>query len=159
MKKFTNITGVLSWVNLIIGGLITLFGLIQALMGGGIVAVLQLLLIGSVVLHSYAALQLRKSIINPEFPLDSKTPTGIRFIGFFALMLGVGFVFQGVYAIGNTREMMDLVEMPEEMKKVVDKEKLFRGISYFVLFMGLSIVVNVLLNISMLRWYRQRGQE
>ncbi|MGV3767362.1 MAG: hypothetical protein ACO1NW_14605 [Chitinophagaceae bacterium] len=158
MKKFTNITGVLSWVNLIIGGLITLFGLIQALMGGGIVAVLQLLLIGSVVLHSYAALQLRKSIINPEFPLDSKTPTGIRFIGFLALMLGVGCVFQGVYVIGNTKELIDQVELPE-IPKEINVEKMLRGVGYFVLVFGLSVAINVLLNISMLRWYRQRGQE
>lgn len=158
MKKFTNITGVLSWINLIIGGLITLFGLIQALMGGGIVAILQLLLIGSVVLHSYAALQLRKSIVNPEFPLDSKTPTGIRFIGFLALMLGVGCVFQGVQVIGNTKELIDQVELPE-MPKEINVEKMFRGVGYFVLVFGLSVAINVLLNISMLKWYRQREQE
>lgn len=157
MKKFTNITGVLSWINLIIGGLITLFGLIQALMGGGIVAILQLLLIGSVVLHSYAALQLRKSIVNPEFPLDSKTPTGIRFIGFLALMLGVGCVFQGVQVIGNTKELIDQVELPE-MPKEINVEKMFRGVGYFVLVFGLSVAINVLLNISMLKWYRQREQ-
>ncbi|MCM5530429.1 hypothetical protein [Parasegetibacter sp. NRK P23] len=157
MKKFTNITGVLSWINLIIGGLITLFGLIQALMGGGIVAILQLLLIGSVVLHSYAALQLRKSIVNPEFPLDSKTPTGIRFIGFLALMLGVGCVFQGVQVIGNTKELIDQVELPE-MPKEINVEKMFRGVGYFVLVFGLSVAINVLLNISLLKWYRQREQ-
>lgn len=158
MKKFTNITGVLSWINLIIGGLITLFGLIQALMGGGIVAILQLLLIGSVVLHSYAALQLRKSIVNPEFPLDSKTPTGIRFIGFLALMLGVGCVFQGVQVIGNTKELIDQVELPE-MPKEINVEQMFRGVGYFVLVFGLSVAINVLLNISLLKWYRQREQE
>ncbi len=158
MKKFTTITGILSWINLIVGGLITLFGLIQALMGGGIVAILQLLLIGSVVLHSYAALQLRKSIINPEFPLDSKTPTGIRFIGFLALMLGVGCVFQGVQVIGNTKELIDQVELPE-MPKKINVEQMFRGVGYFVLVFGLSVAINVLLNISMLKWYRQREQE
>lgn len=158
MKKFTTITGILSWINLIIGGLITLFGLIQALMGGGIVAVLQLLLIGSVVLHSYAALQLRKSIVYPDVPLDSKTPTGIRFIGFLALMLGVGCVFQGVQVIGNTKELIDQVELPE-MPKEINVEQMFRGVGYFVLVFGLSVAVNVLLNISLLRWYRQRGQE
>ena len=158
MKKFTTITGILSWINLIVGGLITLFGLIQALMGGGIVAILQLLLIGSVVLHSYAALQLRKSIINPEFHLDSKTPTGIRFIGFLALMLGVGCVFQGVQVIGNTKELIDQVELPE-MPKEINVEQMFRGVGYFVLVFGLSVAINVLLNISMLKWYRQREQE
>ena len=158
MKKFTTITGILSWINLIIGGLITLFGLIQALMGGGIVAMLQLLLIGSVVLHSYAALQLRKSIMNPDIPLDSKTPTGIRFIGFLALMLGVGCVFQGVQVIGNTKELIDQVELPE-MPKEINVENMFRGVGYFVLVFGLSVAINVLLNISMLKWYRQREQE
>ena len=157
MKKFTTITGILSWINLIIGGLITLFGLIQALMGGGIVAVLQLLLIGSVVLHSYAALQLRKSIVYPDVPLDSKTPTGIRFIGFLALMLGVGCVFQGVQVIGNTKELIDQVELPE-MPKEINVEQMFRGVGYFVLVFGLSVAINVLLNISMLKWYRQREQ-
>lgn len=157
MKKFTTITGILSWINLIIGGLITLFGLIQALMGGGIVAVLQLLLIGSVVLHSYAALQLRKSIVYPDAPLDSKTPTGIRFIGFLALMLGVGCVFQGVQVIGNTKELIDQVELPE-MPKEINVEQMFRGVGYFVLVFGLSVAINVLLNISMLKWYRQREQ-
>ena len=73
MKTALKISNVLSWINLIIGGILVLGGLLSMLMTpNASILLVSIVLTGSIVLHSYAALQLRKSIIHPEVPLISK---------------------------------------------------------------------------------------
>lgn len=156
MKKLLNITGILSWINIVFGGLMALFSLIGFLMMGA-QAIPSLLLAGAIILHSYAAIQLRRSCLYPEFPLDSKTPTGIRVVGFFALFFSFLIISSSVLMINNTKEVLEGVPMamPEETMKEVNVEGVIKAISVFFLLFGISIAVNVLLNFSVLRAYRQ----
>jgi hypothetical protein len=74
MKTALKTATILSWINLIIGGILVLGGLFSMLMAPNVMLMLiSVVLTGSIVLHSYATLQLRKSIINPDIPLSSQT--------------------------------------------------------------------------------------
>ena len=65
-------------------------GLIGTLMSAGALPMLlSVVLTGSIVLHSYATLQLRKSMLNPEMPLSSQTSGGLRIVGFVALFFAI----------------------------------------------------------------------
>jgi len=88
MKNIIKITLILSWFNLVIGSILILSAIFMGLASGNILNILTLVILPSAfVLHSYAALQLRKSILHPEIPLGKQTPVGIRFIGYAALFL------------------------------------------------------------------------
>jgi hypothetical protein len=87
MKTALKTATILSWINLIIGGILVLGGLFSMLMAPNVMLMLiSVVLTGSIVLHSYATLQLRKSIINPDIPLSSQTSSGIRLVGFMAVL-------------------------------------------------------------------------
>lgn len=156
MKKILTITGILSWVNMVFGGLMTLFSIVGFMMMG-VQAIPSLLMAGAIVLHSYAAIQLRRSCMDPEFPLDSKTPTGIRLVGFFALFFSFLIISSAVLLISNTAQVMVEASssMPDEALKQVNMEGIIKGISWFFLLFDISIAVNVLLNFSLLKAYRQ----
>lgn len=156
MKNITTLTGILSWLNLIIGSFLTFAMLLGMLMSGfQPQAIMGLLLMGSIVLHSYAAMQLRKSLIHPSIPLDTKTPTGIRFVGFIALFLSILAMSSSIVMIRNAEELATSVVFPYEVKGMekVNVPAMFRGVGYFILFFSLSVAANVLINFTLLKKY------
>ena len=90
MKKILILTAVLSWFVLISGSILVLTGLLMATASPGLLGLLTgVFLTSSIVLHSYAAIQLRKSILHPTIPLGRQTPVGIRFMGFASLFFAL----------------------------------------------------------------------
>ncbi len=84
MKTVLKISSILSWFNMIVWGIVIVL-LVLNILGVGQMGILFFpFLLCVIILHSYAALQLHKSIRNPETPLSRQTPTGIRFIGVVA---------------------------------------------------------------------------
>jgi hypothetical protein len=110
------------------------------------------LFFSSIVLHSYAALQLRKSIVHPSRPLSSQTPTGIRFIGAVALFFGIGVFANSIALLQNSREYLKLIQpgLPEGVHFGL-RELRFTGV--IALLGGFAIALNVMLNFRLLRWY------
>lgn len=152
MNKALKIASVLSWINLIVWGIICLLGLLSMLTSGNVVMIVGFFLLSSIVLHSYAAIQLHKSIRNPAVPLSSQTPTGIRFIGFAALFFGITYLAYGTAIIQNAKEFLQMVQssMPQ-FKEVREKDLRVGGV--IAMLLGMSITINVFLNFRLLRWY------
>src|SRR5580698_10367156 len=97
MKKEIAVSNILSWANLIISGVLVLFALLSMLVYPGIQFLVSAVLIGCITLHSYAALQLRKSLLNPNIQLNKQTPVGIRMMGYMALFFAIILSSESVY--------------------------------------------------------------
>jgi hypothetical protein len=154
MKTVLKVSSVLTWFNLIVWGFIATMGILAAMMAGNMYVLLIAVLMSAVVLHSYAALKLHKSVRRSNVPLSDQTPVGIRFVGFIALFLGILYVVDGIGLLQNTQDIVKLTapQLPPEFKNV-NLTKLFQGFAVFSLLAGLSISVNVFLNFRLLRWY------
>ncbi|PVD53083.1 hypothetical protein DC498_06885 [Terrimonas sp.] len=153
MKTALKITNVLSWINIIIAGILVLGGLIGTLMSAGaLTMLLSVVLTGSIVLHSYATLQLRKSILNPEIPLSNQTSGGLRMVGFVALFFAIMNIMSAVMIIQNAPEAAKQITLPfkPEGFDIVAAIK-FTGI--FSLLFSIGVAANVMLSFQLLRGY------
>ena len=150
MRRALRISAVLTWINLIFWGLACLQCLLLGLTGNPLF-LLSGFFVSAVVLHSYAALRLHKSIRNPAVPLSSQTPTGIRFIGFVSLFISTLFIVFGIAMIKSAHEVMAMLQANPQFKDVSEKQLRVSGVEVLVL--GLSVAVNVLINLRLLRWY------
>lgn len=158
LKNATLVTGILSWINLIVGIFLVVAGLLSVAMSPALVAgLLSLMLIVAIVLHSYAALQLRRSIQHPEQPLSANTPTGIRFIGFVALFFSIMNIFQATALLSKPELVTDLMnaQMPEQLQGM-DLKAIIRFAGIIMLAFGLSVATNVVLNWNLLKWYQSQ---
>ncbi len=150
---------ILSWINLIIGGILVLGGLISMLMTPNVMIMLiSVVLTGSIVLHSYATLQLRKSILYPEIPLNPQTASGIRMVGFMALFFAMLNIGNAVVIIQNAAEAIKQIELPA-MPKNFDLVKAVRIIGIISLIFSIGIVINVILSFRLLRSYLLSKQD
>lgn len=153
MKTVLKISTVLSWFNLIVWGVIVLFFVLNLLGAGQLALLFFPFLLCVTVLHSYAALQLHKSIKDPEKPLSKQTPAGIRFIGIVAGFLGIIFFVDGLAVLQNTHEAMQMAISQYPPAKDLISLASLRAAGAFALISGICIVLNVLLNFRLLRWY------
>ena len=159
MRTALKISNILSWINLIVGGILVLGGLLAMLSTpNASILLVSVVLTGSIVLHSYAALQLRKSIVYPEIPLNKQTPTGIRFIGFMALFFAILNIGNAAMIIQNAAEVVKQVELPFKPEGI-DLVAAIRGAGIFSLLFSIGIAVNVLLSIRLLKWYMTMERE
>jgi hypothetical protein len=112
-------------------------------------------LIASIPLHSYAAIQLHKSIRRPEIKLSHNTPVGIRFVGVVALLFGFAFLLIGMVMAKNAPEMLSAIKEQGFMKDLYASVTvgMMRRYGIFASVLGLITVVNVILNMRLLRWY------
>jgi len=152
MKKIVAVTNILSWINLVVGSILAFCAFLTIVALPAIAVMVSVVLIGCVVLHSYAALQLRKSIINKSIPLNKQTPAGIRIMGYMALFFTIMLFSNAVYMLQNTKELLKQVQFPKEMKNV-DITGVIHGTSIFMLLFSISVIVNVVLNLRLLSWY------
>jgi hypothetical protein len=153
MKKLLLLTAVLSWINLLICGFFALCGLIGLFASPAALAALFIIVLsGAVILHSYAAMQLRRSIIYPSIPLSSQTPSGIRIMGFMALFFAIMSFANAIIFIQQAPELAKQVKLPAEAKNL-DVVSILRGSGIFTLIISLSILTNVVLNFRLLKWY------
>jgi len=157
MNKILKIATVLTWINMIVWIFVSLIGLLIAL-AAGLAGLVVLILPSAVVLHSYASFQLQKSIRNPAIPLNRQTPTGIRFIGFVALFVGITLLVQGISTVTQPHTYLkQWQEIQDQMKMkksdFVPSTPMVIVAGVFSLLIGLSVAVNVNLNFRLLRWY------
>ena len=160
MKTALTVASVLSWINIIIWGLIVVFGLVITVPMGQLLYVSVAVLLSAIPLNCFAALKLHASIRHPNIPLSHETPVGIRFIGIMALFFGFLYVGYGIIIIGHPRLLLDSANiMPKQMPGYSPEDIAAMGKFAVVLggvialLLGLSVVVNVVLNIRLLRWY------
>ena len=153
MKNALKASTILSWFNLIVWGLFAGITVLGALFINPVLLIATLIM-GVTVLHSYACLQLLKSIKDPALPLSSQTPVGIRFIGFIALFIGILYFMQGLGVIQNARTLMPSMEaqLPPQFKDI-DLYHTIIKLGIFFLVTGASIAINVFLSFRLLRWY------
>lgn len=147
---------ILSWFNIIVWGFVAGILVLAALSVGNFAFLIFPFLIGFIILHSYASLQLLKSIKHPTIPLSRQTPVGIRFMGFVALFFGVLYIGDGIGLLQNTPDIAKMVEAqlpPQSRDLHLDLVKILRGGAIFCLVTGICIAVNVFLGFRLLRWY------
>jgi hypothetical protein len=154
MKKTLKAASVLTWFNLIFWGFITLC-LLLAATAMGLVGLVGAVLLSAIPLNCYAALQLHKSIRRPEIKLNHQTPVGIRFIGFVALFFGLTTVMEELRNLQNPGKMLEVMKQSFSGMKGLETltVDMVRTISAVGLILGLAVVVNVILNFRLLRWY------
>jgi hypothetical protein len=153
MKKIVTVTSLLSWFNMITGSILVVGGLIMALSSPEKLSVLtSLVLVIAIVLHSYASLQLRKSVLHPEIPLSRQTPTGIRFIGFIAMFCSLMIAANGFFILQNPAQIMQQVTIPAEAKHL-NFQAILKGTAVFSMVFAVSIFLNVLFNLRILKAY------
>jgi hypothetical protein len=153
MRTILKISAVLSWFNAIFWGLVIVILFLSALSFQNMPFVVFAFVLSAIVLHSYAALQLRKSIRNPAIQLSNHTPTGIRFVGFIALFLGACYMANGIALLQDPGGSLKIMQaQAPEFSKVLTIASLREG-AVMALVLGLFIAVNVFLNFRLLRWY------
>ncbi|MFT3701553.1 MAG: hypothetical protein QM802_04250 [Agriterribacter sp.] len=152
MRTTLKVSTVLSWINIFIGSFIAFSCLMGMLLMQNLGIVIFTVLIGGVILHSFATLQLRKSIINPAIPLSSQTPVGIRFIGFIALFFSILGIINAVAAIGSAEEVVKLADQ-NYLQKGVNWVAVFRIIGVVFLIFSIGVAMNVFMSTRLLRWY------
>src|SRR5580658_1036239 len=119
MKKLLKISLILSWINLGAGSLLILGGCMAFLLSPDIFTiVLAILLPGAVILHSYATIQLRRSCLNPGFPLSRQTPAGIRLMGFMGLFFAIMSISNAFLILQHTKETAKLIKLPVQAKNL-----------------------------------------
>jgi hypothetical protein len=158
MKYSLIISSILSWVNIAIAGLFVVTALFSILFLQALPMFIVVIFFGCIVLHSYAAMQLNKSIRNPEIPLGSQTPTGLKLMGYFSMFLAILWFSAFTSVLQHPQDFIKQVQMPKEMANF-DLASTIRGMSIFMIIFSLSILVNVILNLRMLRWYKDNTQK
>jgi hypothetical protein len=160
MKTALKIATVLTWFNIIVWGGIVAFGLLGMLITAQMPLLAGFVLMSSIPLNCYAALKLQSSIRHPNIPLSHQTPVGIRFVGLMAMFFGFTDIASGVSIIAKPREMMDAMkEMAANIGGPAPAEIAAMGKTLVVvgglatIFLGLVVVVNVILNLRLLRWF------
>lgn len=156
MKTVKLIGWILAWFNLIFWGIPVISSLIQSLAAPNPLVLVTLVFMAAIPLNSFAALQLHRSIRNPEVKLNHQTPVGIRFVGSFALFVGAFVAFCGIVMVQGAREWLPLwkeqiaqYKQPESMGTVGT----LQGLGIFMIVLGLAAVLNAVLNMRLLRWY------
>ena len=156
MKKTLLIARILTWFNLIFWGGIIALGLLGLLFRQQGTALLSVVLFCAIPLHAYAALQLQKVIRHPNLKLNRQTPTGIRFVGFVALFLGIVLFANGYVMISEPKTALEVIRqsMPDP-NQLTDARALgwMHPVGIFLLVIGAIVILNVVLNNRLLRWY------
>ncbi|HXB09324.1 MAG TPA: hypothetical protein VNW04_19500 [Puia sp.] len=156
MRTALKIATVLSWINLILFGFITLCLLLSALVMGPVILI-GAILFCAIPLNCYAALQLHKSIRDPALKLSHQTPAGIRFVGFVALFFGIMITSSNIGNLLHPAEWAESLRQGFTQMGMKDTSRItvpfVRECAVVGTLLGLSVVVNVMLNFRLLRWY------
>lgn len=155
MKGTISAAKILTWLNLIVWGGV-LLSMLLASLSGNMAFLVFVFFLSAIPLHSYASLKLQQSIRFPQVKLSNQTPVGVRFIGYVAMFFGITFLFDGITALQNPKlfvdPVKDILAGAKELSQI-DPVAFIRGMGIFFLLTGASVIVNVILNIRLLRWY------
>jgi len=167
MKTMLKTASVLTWFNIIFWGLIDSLLLLSSLSSFNMLILAGAVLFSAIPLNCYAALKLHTSIRRPNVPLSHQTPVGIRFVGFIALFFGISWVADGVGLLKNAKEFLGVIkdqlsQTPQIAKEFPQVNNIGEGdvhnAGVVALILGLCVVVNVVLNLRLLRWYYLVGK-
>jgi hypothetical protein len=158
MNTTLKVATILSWINIVTGSFLVLIYLLGMLAMPNVMILIFAVITGSIILHAYATLQLRKSIINPAVPLSSQTPTGIRFIGFIALFFAMLSLGNAVVMIQKAEEVIKMANLPY-VPKGINMVSLLQAFGVIFLLFSIGIAVNVFLSTRLLRWYLMNKEE
>ena len=157
MKKLQIIGRALAWFNLIFWGIPIVSFLLGVLASVDLQFLVPVVLLAAVPLHSFAALQLQRSLRHPQIKLSQQTPAGIRFVGTIALFIGILLAFTGAAAMGVAKEMLPQFKEKMGQFKQWDMSAMtvgdLRAIAALYLLLGLAVVANVMIHLRLLRWY------
>jgi hypothetical protein len=153
MRTVLKISTLLSWFNLVVWSILVSIFVLSVLAIGQMAFLFFPFLLCVIVLHSYAALQLHKSIKDPAKPLSNQTPAGIRFIGVVAAFVGIMCFADGLAVLQNPHEVLQIIESQMPQAKGLVQVATLRAYGAFALICGICIVFNVILNFRLLRWY------
>jgi len=156
MKSTIKVATILTWFNLIVwGGLLGLM-LLLGLAMANMPMIIAVFLFSAIPLHSYAALKLQKSIRHPQVKLSHQTPVGVRFIGFVALFFGICTIANASMIITDPKTMLKSMEAGIAETKGLSESEMARVMqiaSGFFILMGATVILNVIMNLRLLRWY------
>jgi len=162
MKTTLKVATILTWFNLIFWGLVDSLFILMSVLSLNLPVLAGAVLISAIPLNCYAALKLQASIRHPAVRLSSQTPVGIRFVGFIALFFGINWLGDGYAFLKNTNEFMQfikdqLAQLPQLTQQFPQIKAIgpadIRQAGVFCLILGLCVIVNVVLNLRLLRWY------
>jgi hypothetical protein len=158
MKTAQIVGRVLAVLNLVIWSILLAGPLLSALVSFNALVLVMLVLFAAIPLHSYAALQLQKSLRHPEIKLNQQAPVGIRFVGLIALFIGFLMSLCGSLLWKGAKEWLPLMkEQMANLNKQQDVSILtvgyLQGMGAFLLITGIMAVASVLIHLRLLRWY------
>lgn len=162
MKTALRTSVILSWINLVVACGFVLLGLAGALIVGPQVGFVIVVLFGAIGLHSYESLRLRNCILY-NAPMDKKTPLSLQVMGFISMFFSFVTVTNGFTLLRHAKETAD-----ENRKMLVEHFKMYENVNLVLMYQimavgmvifGLAILVNVLMSMSLLRWYRNQNQD
>ncbi len=161
MKKILQLSGFLSWFNLVCGCLLVLGGLLMVMVTPDILVILtSVVLTSAIVLHSYASIQLRKTVLHPEIPLSRSTPGGIRFMGFIALFFAIWNFTNALVGLQNAPEIASKMELPAQYRELhLNLTAIVRASGIFQLVISICIMINVVISMRILRWFLASVQD
>ncbi len=156
MKSTLQAAKILTWLNLIVWGGMLAFMLLFGLAARVAPMIIAVFLFSAIPLHSYASLKLQKSIRHTQIKLNNQTPVGVRFIGFVALFFGLATVANAYFILADPKTTLDSMKASMADTKGITPDELMavlKVVAVFIMLMGLSVVINVILNMRLLRWY------
>jgi hypothetical protein len=156
MKSSLQVARILTWLNLIVWGGMLAFMLLFGLAARVAPMVIAVFLFSAIPLHSYASLKLQKSIRHAQLKLSNQTPVGVRFIGFVALFFGLATMANAYFILQDPKTTLESMKASMADTKGITSAELMavlKAVAVFIMLMGLSVVVNVILNMRLLRWY------
>ncbi|MBV4359734.1 hypothetical protein [Pinibacter aurantiacus] len=161
MKAALKTSVILSWINLVVSCGCVLLGLILSGIVGPKIGFVAVVLFGAIGLHSYESLRLRNCIVY-NAPMDKKTPLSLQVMGFIAIFFSfvtirIGFdLFRNAKEVAKENKKM-FVEHIEQYEKV-NFELLYQMLAVGMVIFGLAVLVNVLISMSLLRWYKSQDE-
>lgn len=160
MSSKFGIFRVLSIVNLLVAGFFVLMLLLVLLFMPVLSPVLIfMLLTGSVVIHSILSIALQQSLRNPERPLKSNTPGGIRIMGFMATFYAVLLITNGIFGLNNMDEMLQqaMQQLPQNQPapSMAFMRSLMTGMIIFLIVHAAAVLVNCALSFAFLRQWQE----
>jgi hypothetical protein len=156
MKTARTIGKVLAWFNLIYWGFSVITSLLQGLASANMSLLVASVLLAAIPLNSYAALQLHRSIRNPEIKLSHQTPVGIRFVGSFVVLMGIFLTGVALLIILGAKELLPAMkENAVDMLQMLNITSVgqLQGMGAIMLFFGAIMIASALINMRLLRWY------
>lgn len=156
-KLYKALTG----VNLTVASFFLLMSLFTALLAASLSqALVGILALGAVIIHSVLSLYLQRSLVQPELPLKPNTPGGIRIMGGIVILYAAVMLFSSVGILGNRQEVMEelLKQMPDDQQEsaALIMPKVMTAIAVILLVFGATLLVNALLSFSFLKQWKQR---